>query len=114
MPVGKMVRDRDICVTYLSKVSLPLVNVSDKPMDRASEWIALTRTDRFESQYNNLLLIKPLYTILIRKPTLLDTYGLYAIEIRIYYRSVVRVFVQLVRRLQPHLQPYLQALQAVQ
>src|SRR5450432_4451789 len=71
-----------------------------------------SRTDLFESQYNNNLLIKPLYYILIRKPLLLDTYGLYATETGIYYRSVVRVDVQPARRLQPYLQHQLRALQA--
>src|SRR5450432_2986496 len=69
-------------------------------------------TDLFESEYYHNLLIKPLYYVLIRKPLLLDMYGLYAIETGIYYRSVVRADVQLARRLQPHLQLQLQALQA--
>src|SRR5450432_1003837 len=71
-----------------------------------------SRTDLFESQYNNNLLIKPLYYILIRKPLLLDTYGLYATKTGIYYRSVVRADVQPARRLQPYLQLQLWALQA--
>jgi hypothetical protein len=44
-------------------------------------------------KYNNLLLIKPQETVLIRKPALLDMYELYAIEIHIYYTYVVCAFV---------------------
>src|SRR5450432_456766 len=63
-----------------------------------------SRTDLFESEYHHNLLIKPLYYILIRKPLLLNTYGLYATKTGIYYRSVARVDVQPARWLQPHLQ----------
>src|SRR6266516_3769627 len=76
------------------------VNVSDKQVDRICEWIALYTLWHFESKYNNLPLIKPLETILIRKPASLDMYEQYVIEIYIYYTYVVHVFVQLALQLQ--------------
>ena len=85
-------------------------NVSYKRVDHICELITFTPTLHFKIEYNNLLLIKPLETILIRKPALLDMYEQYAIEIHIYYMYVVHVFVQFALRLQPHLQPHLQAL----
>jgi hypothetical protein len=75
--------------------NLVSLNVLYKRAGHIGKLVRLYATLEFESKYNNLILIKLLETILIRKPALLDMYEQYAIKIYIYYTYVVHVFVRL-------------------